>query len=236
MASTMHPQIAKLIELDADSPEQRTDGWYKLRRDCLTASAVASALGQNPYESANALIKVKCGQGEFKGNAATEHGNKYEDEARMLYEELYGEKTHELGLLPHPTIDFLAGSPDGVTESGRLIEIKCPLRRDIGEGDVPGHYMPQLQLLMEIMDLEVCDFIQYKPECITWPAPREFTVVTVERERDWFEHNLPIMRDFWTKVLWHREHGTEGLTKVRKKRAVSPKAAPPTLVPEVCEV
>jgi hypothetical protein len=89
---------------------------------------------------------------------------------------------------------------------------------------------------MEIMDLEVCDFIQYKPECITWPAPREFTVVTVERERDWFEHNLPIMRDFWTKVLWHREHGTEGLTKVRKKRAVSPKAAPPTLVPEVCEV
>jgi hypothetical protein len=153
----------------------------------------------------------------------------------MLYEELYGEKTHELGLLPHPTIDFLAGSPDGVTESGRLIEIKCPLRRDIGEGDVPGHYMPQLQLLMEIMDLDVCDFIQYKPESITWPAPREFTVVTVEREREWFDGNLPFMREFWERVLWHRQHGTEGLTKPRKKR--EPKTGSPApLIVETCEV
>ena len=231
----MHPQVAHLLKLNEGLPPQRTDGWYAMRKNSLTASAVASALGMNPYESANKLITVKCGQGTFTGNAATEHGNKYEDEARILYENMYNEKVHEVGLLPHPTQDFLAGSPDGVTESGRLVEIKCPLKRDIGDGDVPGHYMPQLQLLMDIMDLEVCDFIQYKPESITWPAPREFVVVTVEREREWFEGNLPIMRNFWDRVLWHREHGTEGLIRKRKTPSTTtPKRpAPP---PPPCEV
>lgn len=200
----------------------------------MTASAVASALGLNPYEKPEDLILTKCGFGEFTGNAATEHGNKYEDEARILYEELYGEVVHEVGLLPHASIDYLSGSPDGVTESGRLVEIKCPLRRNIGDGGVPGHYMPQLQLLMEILDLEVCDFIQYKPESITWPDPYEFTVVTVERERDWFQENLPIMRNFWDRVLWHREHGCEMLKK--PKKTIKPRKKKEHEENVVCEV
>ena len=190
-----------------------------LRRDRLTASALASALGTNPYEKPDDLIRVKCGEGTFHGNAATRHGDLYEDEARIKYEEMYGEKVHELGLLPHPTIDFLGGSPDGVTESGRLLEIKCPLRRSIGDGGVPDHYMPQLQLLMEILDLEMCDFVQYKPSAITWPDPEEFTCVTVERDREWFAENLPIMRNFWDRVLWFREHGTHHLPSKKKKKA-----------------
>ena len=227
----MHHQVAKLIEQDRESPAQRTDGWYKMRDNCLTASAVATALGQNKYEKPEALIITKCGFGEFKGNQFTEHGNKYEDEARILYEQQYGEKVHELGLLPHPTIDFLAGSPDGVTESGRLIEIKCPLLRKI-EDDVPEHYMPQLQLLMEILDLDVCDFIQYKPLDLTWPGPVEFSVVEVVRERDWFTDNLPFMRTFWDRVLWHRIHGIEDIKpkkRVKKVKPEKPKEAEVTI-------
>ena len=213
----MHPQVVKILKLDEGSPAQRTDGWYKLRKDRLTASAVASAIGVNPYESPEKLITVKCGEGTFTGNAATEWGNKYEDEARIKYEEMFDEKVHEVGLLPHPTIDYLAGSPDGVTSSGRLIEIKCPLRREIKD-EIPSYYMPQVQLLMEILDLEVCDFIQYKPSELTWPRDPEFNVVSVERDREWFAENLPIMRNFWDRVLWHRIHGTEGLIKRRKKK------------------
>ena len=183
---------------------------------------MATALGVNKYEKPENLILTKCGYNEFKGNAATEHGNKYEDVARVIYEKRYNEKVHELGIIPHPEIGFLAGSPDGVTESGRLIEIKCPLRRKIDE-DVPEHYMPQLQLLMEILDLEICDFIQYKPEEITWPEPEEFMCVSVERDRDWFKGNLPIMRDFWDRVMWHREHGCDQLLKDREDRKRKPR-------------
>ena len=233
----MHKQVAKLIELDKDGPLQKTDKWYALRKDRLTASAVATALGVNKYKKPEALILTKCGYGEFKGNAATRHGDKYEDVARKLYEDMYDEKVHELGIIPHATIDFLAGSPDGVTETGRLVEIKCPMSRKI-EADVPEHYMPQLQLLMEILDLEVCDFIQYKPQEITFPGPSEFVVVSVERDRNWFTENLPIMRGFWDRVLWYREHGCDKLLEEKEKRKRGPrkKKDPPPPVDVVCDI
>ena len=78
---------------------------------------------------------------------------------------------------------------------------------------------------MEILDLESCDFIQYKPEVITWPKPVEFMVTHVVRDRGWFQEMLPIMDAFWKRVLWHRVNGVEGLVKVprvcnRRKKVV----------------
>jgi len=62
---------------------------------------------------------------------------------------------------------------------------------------------------MEIMDLETCHFIQYKPADFNWPKGEEFVVVQVDRDRGWFETNLPIMRAFWDKVEYHRAHPGE---------------------------
>jgi hypothetical protein len=39
------------------------------------------------------------------------------------------EVVHEIGLCPHPVEKWLGGSPDGVSESGKLVEIKCPPQR-----------------------------------------------------------------------------------------------------------
>ena len=167
------------------------------------------------YEKPEGLILKKCGENKFFGNAATEHGNKYEDEARDIYCEKYGEVVHEIGLYPHPEYNWLGGSPDGVTESGKLVEIKCPLRREILP-EVPVYYMPQLQLLMEILDLEECDFIQYKPSELTWPQSSVFVVVNIKRDREWFKEKLPVMDAFWKRVLWHREHGVDDLVKPKK--------------------
>ena len=52
------------------------------------------------------------------------------------------------------------------------------------------------------MDLEVCDFVQYK----TGP-PEEFVVVEVPRDREWFAQYLPVMKDFWDRVLAMRVKG-----------------------------
>ena len=107
---------------------------------------------------------------------------------------------HEIGLVPHPVYRWLGGSPDGITESGKLIEIKCPLRRDI-TSEVPKHYVPQVQLLMEILDLEVCDFIQYDPRT----TPPIFVVTRLNRDREWFARSLPVMEKFWNDVLERRK-------------------------------
>ena len=224
----MNKHVESLISQDYAA--QRSDEWLRLRGTMLTASDLASAIGENKYETPNGLILKKCGYNKFSGNEATAHGNKYEDEARDVYCAKYNEVSHEIGLFQHPTIPWLGGSPDGITESGKLLEIKCPLRRVITP-DVPEHYMPQLQLLMEVLDLDLAVFIQYKPMEITWPAEPEFVVTEVPRDRKWFADRLPIMDEFWKKVLWHREHGCEELLAV-PKRVVKKRVKP---VP-VCEL
>jgi putative phage-type endonuclease len=210
----MLPKIQALI--DREYAAQRSDEWLALRGKMLTASDAATAIGVNPYEKPNGLILKKCGENKFTGNAATEHGNKYEDEAREIYCARHNEVSHEIGLFPHPLYPWLGGSPDGITESGKLIEIKCPMRRQILP-EVPVHYMPQLQLLMEILDLDV------------------------KRDREWFATQLPVMKEFWDKVLWHREHGQLDLLrpKTRAPKGSGGSGASSTvsvISPPVCEI
>ena len=213
----MHPVVQALISKEYD--DQRSDEWFKLRGNMLTASDAATAIGLNPYEKPKDLILKKCGHKKFTGNLATAHGNATEDTARNIYCEKYGEVCHEIGLHPHPVHKWLGGSPDGITESGKLVEIKCPLSRKI-TNEVPVYYMPQIQLLLEILNLEEAVFIQYKPAEVAWPGPEEFVVTEVSRDRVWFDTYLPQMKAFWDKVLWHREHGCdELLPKPRKPRA-----------------
>lgn len=222
----MHEKIQKLIEKEYAA--QRSEEWLRLRGNMLTASDAATAIGVNKYETPDDLVLKKCGFNEFKGNEATAHGNKYEDEARILYEQRHGEVCHEIGLHPHPLYEWLGGSPDGITESGKLIEIKCPMRRKITP-EVPEHYMPQLQLLMEILDLDECDFIQYKPADFNWPNPEEFVVVNVKRDPGWFPRYLPVMDAFWKRVLWHRENGI-------KQKEPSKKRAPKSVQCEILSI
>jgi len=195
----MHPKVQQLIDQKYD--DQKSDAWLSMRETMLTASDVATALGENPYEKPSGLILKKCGHGtKFMGNDATRHGEKYESVARDLYCEKTGEVVHELGLVQHPELPWLGGSPDGVTESGKLIEIKCPVSRKI-DNKVPKHYLAQLQILMEVLDLEECDFIQYRPE------PLEYQVTNVKRDRDWFTQRLPKLNAFWNEVLYKRKNG-----------------------------
>jgi hypothetical protein len=119
-----------------------------------------------------------------------------------------------------------------VSEAGYLIEIKCPLSREIKD-EVPIHYMGQLQVCMEVLDLEEARFIQYKPEEITWPKPAQYQMTIVKRDREWFAQRLPIMKEFWDKVLWHREHGIEEpVKKTRKPRERKPEV----IEPQECEI
>jgi putative phage-type endonuclease len=153
----MLDKVRRLIEKDYAA--QRSEEWLRLRGNMLTASDAATAIGVNPYEKPKDLILKKCGYNEFKGNEATMHGNKYEDEARDIYCIRNNEVSHEIGLYQHPKYPWLGGSPDGITESGKLIEIKCPVTRQ-PDGKVPKDYYSQMQMQLFVTDLEACDFVE----------------------------------------------------------------------------
>lgn len=185
---------------------QRTPEWYAKRMNHVTASMMATVCNANPYESRSSAVKRKTGvERPFTGNAATEHGNKYEMEAILKYEKLTGAKCLEFGLLEslNENEEFLAGSPDGITSTGRLIEVKCPYRRTPTE-KVPNHYLYQIQFLMHTLKLKDCDFIQYVPQGI-WTG-ETFIVTRVKYDPYFWYAKFPILRSFWDEVIEIREY------------------------------
>ena len=200
------PHVYDLVMKDKlESCPQRTPGWYKKRNEHVTASLMATVCNANPYSKRSSALKLKTGRGEaVKGNAATEHGNKYEMEAILKYEKMANAKCLEFGLLEslNEGEEFLAASPDGITASGRLIEVKCPLRR-VPTKKVPEIYVYQIQFLMNTLRLRDCDFIQYVPGGV-WTA--ETLIVTRVKYDPYFWYaKFPVLRSFWDEVLRLRE-------------------------------
>lgn len=154
---------------------QRSPGWFEARQGCITASDACKCIGESKYgNNTEDIILEKCGyKREFNGNIFTYHGQKYEDVALLFYEHLYGVKVIEFGLLQHPEISFVSASPDGITENGIMLEIKCPYKRkiinydpnihDTSNGDkviIPHDYYIQMQLQLEVTKLDICDFVE----------------------------------------------------------------------------
>ena len=60
---------------------------------------------------------------------------------------------------------------------------------------MPDIYLPQVQLSLEVFDLEVCHFVQFRP--YQGPLdPGELCVTVVHRDRSWFQDNLPKFQKF----------------------------------------
>lgn len=143
------------------NPPQRSEEWFKLRSNKITASMLAPLLKIGRYGSRREVIGEKSGclNSSFKGNSYTHWGTDFEDEAVKVYQKLFNTQIREFSLIEHPKYSFLGASPDGISDDGIMLEIKCPSRRVI-TGFVPDYYDCQMQLQMEACDLEVCDFLE----------------------------------------------------------------------------
>ena len=156
--------LQRLFKIDKNSPAQKSEEWYLYRYDRITASDIASVFGKSVFTSRHELLANKCRpynltkQG-LKSNRFMEHGNKYEICATWFYEFITNSKVNEFGCLPHPLYGFLGASPDGITDEGIMLEIKCPLSRPIA-GIPPIYYWYQIQIQLEVANLPRCDYIE----------------------------------------------------------------------------
>ena len=165
----------KMIELKKlKLPEQRSEEWYKIRENLLTASSLADALGKGHFQTRDDLLVSKTTEEKQEISKASrdimQWGVKYEPVATMFYEHLNNLKIVEFGLIPHPKLSVFGASPDGIADIdsppglvGRMLEIKCPPKREFTH-EVPKHYWMQMQGQLEVCDLEECDFLQVKIE------------------------------------------------------------------------
>ena len=152
-------------------PDQRTTEWYEFRYRYVTASSIWKAFFSE--SSRNQLICDKCkplDAGKYTaGGQSLESpmhwGHKYEPVSIQIYEDMFKTEVSDFGCLPHPTISFLAASPDGINTSkssslyGRMLEVKNIVNRDI-DGIPKLEYWIQMQMQMEVCGLEESDFLE----------------------------------------------------------------------------
>ena len=154
---------------EVPQPEQRTDEWYKMRHNLITASNAWETLGTESSKNRIILEKCKPIDKEKFGNVNTSSpmhwGQKYEPLSTSFYELKYKVNVDEFGCIPHKKYNFLGASPDGIVVSkengryGRMLEIKNIVNRDI-TGIPKKEYWIQMQLQMETCDLNECDFLE----------------------------------------------------------------------------
>ena len=168
----LHNNMIDLKQLKL--PDQRSEEWYKIRENLLTASSLADALGKGHFKTRDDLLISKTSDTKEVVSKASrdimQWGVMYEQVATEFYEYLNGVKIVEFGLIPHPKLSVFGASPDGICDvgspngyEGRMLEIKCPPRREFTH-EVPKHYWMQMQGQLEVCDLDECDFLQVKLE------------------------------------------------------------------------
>lgn len=210
----MNDQVKKLLKWKEEKghiDNQRSIDWKNKREELTSPSNYPTILGNNKYCSKNRLFHDLCGfrsneKSDYVQNVLIKHGIDNEEVALEEYKKITGEKVHHFGCVKYSEIEWrdgeiyreFGGSPDGITESGKIIEIKCPVKREINYGHVPKNYIDQIQGYMFIFDLNECDYIEYKNGC-------ELNIVNVKRDKKWEKKSIPKLLEFHEDVSKTKE-------------------------------
>ncbi len=153
--------------------EQRTPEWYKQMTEIISASELGSLFGAVRQRAKLVVSKTLPYEPRYQPLAtlsdrmsAFDWGIRFEPVVKQIYEYKYEVTLKELGRLHHPIDSRCTASPDGLVydcpkkiRTGRLIEIKCPVTREI-DGIIPKDYYAQMQMQLQVTGLTKCDYIE----------------------------------------------------------------------------
>jgi hypothetical protein len=168
------PSHAQLDELlGRKQLEQRTPEWYAQMSTIISASELGSLFAA-PRQRATLVVSKTVPPVPRQQPLAvpSDHmrafdwGIRFEPVVKQIYEWKYGVTMKELGRLHHQTDPRCTASPDGLIydcptneRRGRLIEIKCPVTREMN-GTIPKDYYAQMQMQLHVTGLEICDYVE----------------------------------------------------------------------------
>jgi len=153
--------------------EQRTPEWYKQMNTILSASELGSLFASARTRAQLVVSKTVPRPARNQPLAthsdsmtAFDWGIRFEPVVKQIYQHKYGTTLKELGRLIHPTYSKCSASPDGLIydcpkseRTGRLVEIKCPVTREI-DGNIPKDYYAQIQMQLHVTRLKTCDYVE----------------------------------------------------------------------------
>jgi putative phage-type endonuclease len=114
---------------------------------------------------------------------AMQWGKQCEEAARNAYEARKGCIVEVPGLIAHPTLIYVAASPDGKVGNAKGVEIKCPFNMvnhlETLRGGMPDEHRPQIQAQMWVTGWTEVDFVSFDPR---YPAKYRLYVQTIQRD------------------------------------------------------
>lgn len=141
--------------------KQRTPEWFELRKNRLTASDAHDAIATNNLLLAKKKAGVYIDETNLNKVPPIKWGTMFEDMAMRCYSQRnFNMVINEFGLIPDKEFEHFGASPDGISEMGIMIEIKCPYMRKIQDGIIPPKYYTQMQGQLAVCDLEECDYVE----------------------------------------------------------------------------
>ncbi|KAI4305031.1 hypothetical protein L6164_028422 [Bauhinia variegata] len=189
--------------LQASGLQHWFKNWQNLRKNKLTASTFAGAIGFWPRRRVQLWLEKIGAIEPFTGNLATCWGNIKEEEALERYKLITGNPV----LFPEFQVysrnsedDWLAASPDGVVvyelPSHGVLEVKCPyfggdMRKALPWSRIPLFYIPQAQGLMEITASDWMDLY-------VW-TPNGSSLFRLYRDEEYWDVMKMALFDFWWK-------------------------------------
>lgn len=141
---------------------QRSKEWFDLRLNRLTASDLAQALGKGKFGTRKQLLEKKAFPDlfPFKTMPPLKWGTMFEEMGIRCYlQKVNPVKIYEFGLIPNKEIYCFGASPDGITETGIMVEMKCPYNRKCSN-EVPEQYYYQIQGQLATCKLSSCDYVE----------------------------------------------------------------------------
>lgn len=173
---------------------QGTPEWLALRAGRFTGSRFADLMARTKSGASTsranllATLAVERITGqcvETYTNGAMLRGTELEPEARAAYEAHIGALVEETAWIPHPDLDYVGVSPDGLVGDDGMVELKAPAAmakhlEALRSGAHAVEYRWQLQGQLWVSGRQWVDAVSYDPR---WPEGLRLAITRVNRDK-----------------------------------------------------
>lgn len=166
----------------------------------ITASYAGAILGNNPWmtreDAMRALVRYALGaESDFKGNIATEYGNRNEEGIIIEFQMVTGLTVKKSKFIVCGHEPIFGCSPDGIVSDGNGLECKAPFSlRNEGYpapfktlAEQP-HYRDQVQFSLYVTGRPAWHFVQW--------CPSDLKIELELPCQQWRDESLPVLRQF----------------------------------------
>tara|TARA_B100001063_G_C16735878_1_gene541946 strand:- start:1 stop:771 length:771 start_codon:yes stop_codon:yes gene_type:complete len=184
MSNFTHPRFFSLQDQNLNEPSQRSEEWFRRRKNKLSGSKLSNFLFCKDDEE-----RKRWYEEVFEGREREpftevqlgymEYGRENEDTAMIAF---LNQKTDIMAFeaphVQHNSVEWLSATPDGfyqifdeeaedlvILEEG-IIEIKCPARTRKANKKVTYYYVPQMFLEMCCSDKRKAIFVSWDKTCV----------------------------------------------------------------------